>query len=141
LQAFQIALPPLRDRPEDIPDLVRRFLLRSAAEEGRRARTMSAQALDMLIAFSWPGNVRQLENAVFRAFALADGDELGVGDFLQFVKKMAIPTNTAETTGGAACDLVGPQAESMASIVPKTWPDARATLLPLRGEEPRSRRT
>ncbi|MGA8990949.1 MAG: sigma 54-interacting transcriptional regulator [Rhodoplanes sp.] len=138
LQAFQISLPPLRDRPEDIPDLVRRFLLRFAAEECRRARTVSAEALDMLIALPWPGNVRQLENAVFRAAALAEGDELGVGDFPQFVKKMAIPNGMAETTGGAACDLVGPQAESMASIVPQTWTGAAATLLPLLAEDVRS---
>ena len=135
LQAFQISLPPLRDRPEDIPDLVRRFLLRFAAEECRRARTVSAEALDMLIALPWPGNVRQLENAVFRAVALAEGDELGVGDFPQFVKKMAIPNGMAEATGGTACDLVGPQAESMASIVPQTWTAASATLLPLLAED------
>jgi DNA-binding NtrC family response regulator len=135
LQAFQISLPPLRDRPEDIPDLIRRFLLRFAAEECRRARTASTEALDMLIALPWPGNVRQLENAVFRAVALAEGDELGVGDFPQFVKKMAIPNGMAETTGGAACDLVGPQAESMASIVPQTWTGASATLLPLLAED------
>jgi DNA-binding NtrC family response regulator len=135
LQAFPIALPPLRDRPEDIPDLVRRFLLRFAAEEGRRAPTISAEALDMLIAFPWPGNVRQLENAIYRAMALADGDELGVGDFLQFVKKMAIPNGAAETVGGATCDLAGPQAETIVPIVPETWTSAPATLLPLLAED------
>ena len=67
--------------------------------------------------------------------ALADGDELGVGDFPQFVKKMAIPNGAAEATGGAAGDLVDPQAETIASIVPETWIGAPATLLPQRAED------
>jgi DNA-binding NtrC family response regulator len=135
LQASPIALPPLRDRPEDIPDLVRRFLLRFAAEEGRRARTISAEALDMLIALPWPGNVRQLENAIFRAMALADGDELGIGDFLQFVRKMAIPNDSADDTSGAPCDLSRPQAAAISPIVLESCTGTPATLLPLLAED------
>ena len=65
----------------------------------------------------------------------SEKSRLGVGDFPQFVKKMAIPNGMAEATGGTACDLVGPQAESMASIVPQTWTGASATLLPLLAED------
>ena len=83
LHVFPITVPPLRERPEDIPDLVRHFLVRFAAEEGKRIRAVSADALGLLNAHPWPGNVRQLENAVFRAVVLADGDEIGASEFPQ----------------------------------------------------------
>ena len=83
LHVFPITVPPLRERPEDIPDLVRHFLARFAAEEGKRIRAVSAEALALLNAHPWPGNVRQLENAVFRAVVLADGDEIGASEFPQ----------------------------------------------------------
>src|SRR5204863_9534316 len=83
LHVFPITVPPLRERPEDIPDLVRHFLVRFAAEEGKRIRAVSADALALLNAHPWPGNVRQLENAVFRAVVLAEGDEIGAAEFPQ----------------------------------------------------------
>jgi DNA-binding NtrC family response regulator len=83
LHVFPIAVPPLRQRPEDIPELARHFLSRIAAEEGKRVRALSAEALSVLSGFRWPGNVRQLENAIFRAVVLADGEELGVKEFPQ----------------------------------------------------------
>jgi len=85
LHVFPITVPPLRDRPEDIPDLVRHFLVRFAAEEGKRIRAVSADALSVLNAHPWPGNVRQLENAVFRAVVLADGDEIGASELPQLL--------------------------------------------------------
>ena len=75
--------PPLRERPEDITELVRHFLVRFAAEEGKRIRAVNADALALLNAHPWPGNVRQLENAIFRAVVLADGDEIGAPEFPQ----------------------------------------------------------
>src|SRR5882724_11463427 len=72
LHVFPIAVPSLAERAEDIPDLVRHFLARFSAEEGKRIRAISGEALGLLKAYSWPGNVRQLENAVFRAVVLAE---------------------------------------------------------------------
>jgi DNA-binding NtrC family response regulator len=83
LHVFPIMLPPLRSRREDIPDLARHFLARFAAEEGRKIRSLTPEAVALLSAYDWPGNVRQLENIVFRAVVLADGDELGVEEFPQ----------------------------------------------------------
>ena len=83
LNVFPIWVPPLRDRIEDVPDLAKHFLARFAAEEGKRVVSMSQDASRMLMAYSWPGNVRQLENAVFRAVVLADGPELTVNEFPQ----------------------------------------------------------
>lgn len=83
LNVFPIGIPPLRTRRQDIADLARRFAARFAAEEGRAIRGLSAEALSLLSSYHWPGNVRQLENAVFRAVVLADGDELTVAEFPQ----------------------------------------------------------
>jgi DNA-binding NtrC family response regulator len=88
LHIFPITVPPLRDRVEDIPGLVRRFALRFAAEEGKRVRAVSAEAIRMLCGYRWPGNVRQLENAVFRAVVLAETDEIGVAEFPQIAAQV-----------------------------------------------------
>jgi len=89
LHVFPITVPPLAERPEDIAELVRHFLARFAAEEGKRIRAISAQALALLAAYRWPGNVRQLENAVFRAVVLAETDEVGVSEFPQIATQLA----------------------------------------------------
>src|ERR1700722_3132376 len=89
LHVFPIAVPTLAERPEDIAELVRHFLARFAAEEGKRIRAISAQALALLAAYRWPGNVRQLENAVFRAVVLAETDEVGVTEFPQIATQLA----------------------------------------------------
>jgi DNA-binding NtrC family response regulator len=83
LHVFPISVPSLADRTEDIPELARHFLARFAAEEGKRIRRIDGDALALLSGYRWPGNVRQLENAVFRAVVLAESDEVGVADFPQ----------------------------------------------------------
>ena len=83
LNVFPVMVPPLRDRKDDIPALVEHFITRFAAEEGRKVRGIDPRALTMLQAYAWPGNVRQLENTVFRAIVLCDGDTLLVQDFPQ----------------------------------------------------------
>jgi DNA-binding NtrC family response regulator len=89
LHVFPISVPPLRERTEDIPELVRHFLARIAAEEGKRLRYVSGEALALLGAYRWLGNVRQLENAVFRAVVLAESDSIGVGEFPQIAAQVA----------------------------------------------------
>jgi DNA-binding NtrC family response regulator len=88
LNVFPIGVPPLRRRRDDIADLARRFAARFSAEEGKRLRGLGAEALALLAAYDWPGNVRQLENAVFRAVVLADGDELTVAEFPQIAAQV-----------------------------------------------------
>jgi DNA-binding NtrC family response regulator len=88
LHVFPIAIPPLRLRRDDVPDLARRFLARFAAEEGRAIRGIAAEAMAMLRSYDWPGNVRQLENAIFRATVLCEGDELTVADFPQIAQQV-----------------------------------------------------
>ena len=88
LNVFPITLPPLRLRREDIGDLARGFAMRFAAEEGRKLRGISPEAVRLLISYDWPGNVRQLENAMFRAVVLAEGDELGLAEFPQIAAQL-----------------------------------------------------
>jgi DNA-binding NtrC family response regulator len=78
----------LRARKGDIEDLARRFAARFAAEEGKRIRGLSAEALALIKRYDWPGNVRQLENAMFRAIVLADGDELTIAEFPQIAAQV-----------------------------------------------------
>ena len=72
LQVVEICLPPLRDRLQDIPDLVRHFLDRFNHENGRRMSDVPAEVLEILQDYPWPGNVRELENAIEHAVVLAD---------------------------------------------------------------------
>ena len=83
LNVFPIEAPPLRERREDLPTLVQRFIARFNAEEGRNVRGASEATMRMLLGFDWPGNVRQLENSVFRAVILCEGEVLQPEDFPQ----------------------------------------------------------
>jgi DNA-binding NtrC family response regulator len=83
LNVFPILVPPLRERLEDVPELSQYFVARFSAEEGKRVSGLTETALRLLQAYGWPGNVRQLENALFRAVVLADSTELTVAEFPQ----------------------------------------------------------
>jgi two-component system response regulator PilR (NtrC family) len=74
ISVIPIELPPLRERAEDIPDLVEHFLTKLATETGRKRLGVSAEAVRYLEAYQWPGNVRELENTIERAVALESGD-------------------------------------------------------------------
>ncbi len=80
LNVIRITVPPLRERPEDIPLLAQHFLARVAAKNDRPARGMTSGAIEALVAWRWPGNVRELENAIERAVVLGRDDRLGVDD-------------------------------------------------------------
>jgi len=81
LNVFPIEAPPLRDRRQDIPALVESFIRRFSIEEGRAISGASAETMEMLVGHDWPGNIRQLENAVYRAIVLADSPQLQPYDF------------------------------------------------------------
>jgi len=77
LNVFQIALPPLRDRPEDVPALVEHFVHRFAGDAGRRIRGTTPEAMRRLTDYAWPGNIRELRNCMERAVLLCDGELIG----------------------------------------------------------------
>jgi DNA-binding NtrC family response regulator len=81
LNVFPLEAPPLRERREDVPALVSHFVQRFNVEEGKRVMGAAPETLKMLQAYDWPGNVRQLENAVYRAIVLAEAPYLQPYDF------------------------------------------------------------
>ncbi|ESQ84571.1 Fis family transcriptional regulator [Asticcacaulis sp. AC466] len=81
LNVFPVEAPSLRERREDIPALIDHFIRRFNIEEGKRVTGVSGDALSMLTAYDWPGNVRQLENTVYRAIVLSDSPHLQAFDF------------------------------------------------------------
>ena len=83
LHVLPLTIPPLRQRREDIPHLLRHFLARFCAEENRPISAISGEAMAHLAQLDWPGNIRQLENAVYRAVVMSEGDQLGLTDFAQ----------------------------------------------------------
>jgi DNA-binding NtrC family response regulator len=147
LHVFPITVPALADRREDIPELTRHFLARFSAEEGKRVPRITAEALALLASCRWPGNVRQLENAVFRAVVLAEGDEIGPQEFpqiaAQVVRTPAAPAETApsEWHQEAAPTVPPPLPDHVSSIADSIAPQQRfesgpdsLTLLDLLGE-------
>ena len=105
LHVFPIAVPPLRERAADIPALARHFLARFAAEEGKRIRIVTPEALRVLVAHHWPGNIRQLENAVFRAVVLAEGDAVGLDEFPQVAAQFGASSGRRRRAAVAAPTL------------------------------------
>ncbi|MGH6680608.1 MAG: sigma-54-dependent transcriptional regulator, partial [Bradyrhizobium sp.] len=81
LHVLPLTVPPLRARREDIPHLLRHFLARFSAEENRAIAGISGDAMAYLLQLEWPGNIRQLENEIYRAVVLSDGEQLGLADF------------------------------------------------------------
>jgi DNA-binding NtrC family response regulator len=98
LNVIAISLPPLRERPQDVPILADFFLRRFAAETKKQFSVFSAEALEQMRAYPWPGNVRELANVVERGVVLGDGPEFGLEH---------LPTRLVETTAppGAGAQL------------------------------------
>ena len=78
LNVFPVTVPPLRERPEDIPLLVHYFVARYVAKIGRRISRVPKETMERLATYAWPGNVRELENVVERAVILSPGSDLEV---------------------------------------------------------------
>lgn len=81
LHVLPLTIPPLRSRREDIPHLLRHFLARFCAEENRHITGIAGDAMARLTQLDWPGNIRQLENTVYRAVVMSESDQLGLADF------------------------------------------------------------
>ena len=95
LNVVHVAIPPLRDRITDLPGLARHLLSRIAEQPGMRHLSITDDGLSVLMSYGWPGNVRQLQNALFRAAVLCESDALTAADF---------PQIAAEATYGRRVD-------------------------------------
>ncbi len=92
LNVVHVHIPPLRERPEDVPVLARLFLERFAQSMSRRPMTFAPDALDALASYPWPGNVRELQNAIERAVVVGRGDVVSAADLpLRVTQSPAAP--------------------------------------------------
>jgi two-component system response regulator PilR (NtrC family) len=97
LNVIPVQLPPLRERREDIPLLVQHFLQKLSAESGRTSVTISQDALRRLMAHPWPGNIRQLENAIERALAFSQGrSQIDVQDLTGDIQQQTPAADSSE---------------------------------------------
>ena len=127
LNVFPIHVPPLRERADDIPDLVRHFLARFAVEEGKKIGAISASAMALLRAYDWPGNVRQLENAMFRAVVLCDGSELTANEFPQIAAQVdGVDLKLAEARAEAEPVMLDPGIVRQTVDAPPPVPEVAA---------------
>ena len=85
---ISIHLPPLREIKDDIPYLVQHFMKKFSRDTSRQVTRLAPDALDLLMRYNWPGNVRQLENIIERAFALGEGDMISVNDLPSEIRDM-----------------------------------------------------
>jgi DNA-binding NtrC family response regulator len=97
LNVFPIHVPPLRERGGDVPSLARHFIRRFAAEESKPVTGLTPDATDLIERFNWPGNVRQLENTIFRAVVLCDYTTLDVCDFPQIAAALGVELRARQT--------------------------------------------
>jgi two-component system, NtrC family, response regulator PilR len=108
LNVIQIGLPPLRERPEDIPLLVQHFVERYASEVGKAVRGFSDAALERLAGHAFPGNVRELENLVERAVALSTSETIG---------PESLPPSVLEPASKAAAPKLPLEGSNLDSLV------------------------
>ncbi len=101
LNVVQLTIPPLRERASDIPALARHFLGRLASQPGLRSLGITDEALTVLRGYSWPGNVRQLQSALFRAAVLCERDALTPEEFPQISAAVGVPGNGGSNGAGA----------------------------------------
>jgi DNA-binding NtrC family response regulator len=99
LNVVHVDIPPLRARASDIPALARHLLARIADQPGMRRLSITDDALSVLIRYGWPGNVRQLQNALFRAAVLCEGNALTAADFPQIAQESTLSRRSSDFHG------------------------------------------
>lgn len=97
INVIHVELPPLRERPDDLPLLIDHFLRTAAATHGRDVQQVSPEAMDVLLRHSWPGNIRELENLIERLVLLARGPVIGI----DAIPSQILSSRSAESFGGA----------------------------------------
>ncbi|HEY6000102.1 MAG TPA: sigma-54 dependent transcriptional regulator [bacterium] len=101
LNVITVTIPPLRERPEDIPALARHFLATYGRKRQRAPHDLTPEALAALAGYDWPGNVRELENVIERAVILCDGELIGPEDLAMPARAGAAPAGAAPAAGAA----------------------------------------
>jgi formate hydrogenlyase transcriptional activator len=115
LNVFPILLPPLRERREDIPRLVRHFAHKVARRMGRHIETIPAEAMEALVHYPWPGNIRELENVIERAVILSPGPELYIN-----LGELTAAAAQAEVLPGATVTLADAERDHILGVLRDT---------------------
>jgi formate hydrogenlyase transcriptional activator len=115
LNVFPVVLPPVRERPEDIPRLVRHFTQRFARRMGRRIETIPAAVMDALVRYPWPGNVREMQNVIERAVILSPGPSLQIPPC-----DLQPAATLAQVPAGAAVTLADAEREHILGVLRET---------------------
>jgi DNA-binding NtrC family response regulator len=123
LNVFPVFVPPLRERAGDVPALARHFIGRFAAEEHKAVSGMSQEAAGLIERYTWPGNVRQLENTIFRAVVLSDGTMLDTCDFPQIAAALGVETGMRSRAPEAAAPALQTAAPASPYALPVTGGD------------------
>jgi DNA-binding NtrC family response regulator len=87
LNVIEVKIPPLRERREDVDVLVRHFIDKYSKENNKKVTGIVSEALEVLLNYSWPGNIRELSNVIERAVVLAGGEKIGIGELPERIKK------------------------------------------------------
>src|SRR5262249_21759205 len=93
LNVIPLRLPSLRDRREDVTDLVQFFFKRGCSRHARTDLTLSDDAIGRFLAYHWPGNIRELENVVERIVVCTPGSEVGIADLPEFLQPEPNPVD------------------------------------------------
>ena len=120
LNVVHIELPPLRARHEDIPALVEHFLARYSEQYQVAPKRIAPDALDALVAFDWPGNIRQLQNTIERAFALSAADVVSLADLPPAVRGGPAPEAARGATGPLLLTLAESERQLIAAALEKS---------------------
>jgi formate hydrogenlyase transcriptional activator len=108
LNVFPIEVPPLRERKEDIPILVEYFIHRYSSKLGKKIRSAGRKTLDLLQSYSWPGNIRELQNVIERSIIVCDTE-----NFLVDENWLVRESCQAQTAGQPLSDLLVSQTKEM----------------------------
>ena len=113
LNGLSISIPPLRERVGEIPGLTEQFLEQACRESGRPAPRLAAPALELLLSYRWPGNIRELKNVIERAVVLCDGDVIDLGHLP--VEKMR-PAASVVIVAPTPAPLLSPETSVSGSV-------------------------
>jgi len=121
INTFQIEVPPLRERKEDIPPLVTTFVQRFAAQLGKAEPTIAPEAFQKLLDYSWPGNVRELQNAIEYAVVLARNDVIGIKELPAEIQlPPALQTTPGPARRGGVASLNDMERETILQALAQT---------------------
>jgi DNA-binding NtrC family response regulator len=120
LNTFQISIPSLRDRQEEIPVLAHRFIARFAAREGLAAPEIEPEAMERLMTYPWPGNIRELQNAMEYAVIVAKRNRIGLSELPTELRSANADTATHNSNGSGEWRLEEQERRTIVRVLEET---------------------